>query len=111
MSTFRVTEELHHLITRTALHVGLDASTVIRKTARGIRRGRPVVHFHCAESYYKNPVKVIRVRDFTMPPGIEPEQFRKLLAMRCMEELQKQKITLPTFREVEGVDYIVEDTE
>ncbi len=111
MSTFRVTEELHNLITRTALHVGLDASTVIRKTARGIRRGRPVVLFHVSEMYYKNPGKVIRVRDFSMPPGIDPEQFRKLLAMRCMEELQKTKMHRPQFREVEGVDYIIEETE
>ena len=111
MGSLRVTDDLHQLLRDTAQHVGLDVSDVIRRSARGIMRGRPVVHFNIKETYYKRPGQVIRVRGFTMPPGIEPEDFRRRLAMRCMEELQKQKFTRPTFKEVEGVDYIIEDKE
>ena len=111
MATIRVTEALHQLIKRTARHVGLVDSVVIRKTARGITRGRPVVHFDVSEMYYQNPEKVIRVRDFTMPPGITPEEFRKLLAMRCMEELAKKPMPRPDYPGPKEGGYIIEETE
>jgi hypothetical protein len=97
MGNLRVTPELHQLLRDTAKHTGLDVCGVIRKTAIGIRRGRAVVRFEIPGTYYRKPAEAIRVRDFTMPEGIEPEEFRRLLAMRCMEELRKPAATLPEF--------------
>jgi hypothetical protein len=111
MANLRVTTELHQLLRDTAKRYALDVSEVIRITARGIRNGRPVVHFPVTETYYRNPGEVIRVRDFTMPEGIEPEEFRRLLAMRCMEELQKPRRERKPRPEIEGIDYIVEEQE
>lgn len=97
MSNLRVTPDLHQLLRDTAKHTGLDVSDVIRKTALGIRRGRAVVRFDIPKVYHEKPAEAIRVRDFTIPEGIEPEEFRRLLAMRCMEELNKPAATMPEF--------------
>lgn len=97
MGNLRVTTELHQLLRDTAQHVGLDVSDVIRRTARWIRNGRHVVHFEIQETYYKNPGEVIRCRNFNMPEGIEPEEFRRLLAMRCMEAMNKPAATMPEY--------------
>ena len=111
MGSLRVTPELHQLLRDTAQHVGLDVSDVIRRTARGISKARPVVRFDVAKAYYEKPAEVIRVRDFTTPAGIDPAEFRILLACRCFEELRKPMVEPPTFPEREGVDYILEDNE
>lgn len=107
MSNLRVTPELHQLLRDTAKHTGLDVSDVIRKTALGIRRGRAVVRFEIPETYHRRPAEAIRVRDFTMPEGIEPEEFRRLLAMRCMEELNKPAAAMPEFPSPAEGGYIV----
>lgn len=111
MGSLRVTPELHQLLRDTAKHTGLDVCGVIRKTAIGIRRGRSVVRFEVAKAYYEKPTEAIRVRGFAMPEGIEPEEFRRLLAMRCMEELKKPKVTLPEFPSPAEGGYIVENEE
>lgn len=108
MGNLRITADLHRLLQEAALHNGLDVSDVIRTTARGIQNGRPVVHFPVEKKYYERPGRVIRVRNFSVPDWLGPVEFRRLLAMRCMEELQKVSAKRPKFREVEGVDYIVE---
>lgn len=107
MANLRVTPELHQLLRATADHVGLDVSDVIRRTARWISKGRAVVRCDVEKMYYDKPAEVIRVRGFQMPAGYTPAEFRRLLACRCFEELQKPKVEPPTFPEVEGVDYIV----
>lgn len=111
MGNLRVTADLHQLLRDTAAHTGLDVSDVIRKTALGIRRGRAVVRFEISKAYYRKPGEAIRIRDFTMPEGIEPEEFRRLLAMRCMEELNKPKANRPEFPSPAEGGYIVENEE
>lgn len=107
MGSLRVTPELHQLLRDTAKHTGLDVSDVIRKTALGIQRGRAVVRFEIPEVYHRKPGEAIRVRDFDIPEGVEPEEFRRLLAMRCMEELSKPAATLPEFPGPAEGGYIV----
>jgi hypothetical protein len=109
MGSLRVTPELHQLLRDTATHTGLDVSDVIRKTALGIQRGRAVGRFEVSPAYYEKPAEVSRVRDFATPEGIEPEEFRRLLAMRCMEELKKPAATLPEFPGPAEGGYIVEN--
>jgi hypothetical protein len=111
MGSIRVTPDLHRLLRDTAAHTGLDVSDVIRKTALGIRRGRAVVRCEVPKTYYEKPAEVIRIRDFAMPEGIEPEEFRRLLAMRCMEELNKPKAARPEFPSPAEGGYIVENEE
>ena len=107
MGSLKVTPELHQLVRDTAKHTGLDVCGVIRKTAIGIRRGRSVVRFEIPKVYHQKPTETIRVRDFTIPEGIEPEEFRRLLAMRCMEELNKPKAVLPEFPTPAEGGYII----
>jgi hypothetical protein len=109
MGSLRVTADLHRLLKETASHTKLDVSDVIRRTVRGILNGRPVVRFAIGEMYYRKPAETIRVREFTMPAGIDPEEFRRLLAMRCLEELQKPGREQKPRPEIEGIDYIVEE--
>jgi hypothetical protein len=109
MGSLRVTPELHQLLRDTAQHVGLDVSDVIRRAARGIENGRPVVRFEVSPAYYEKPAEVIRVRGFDMPAGIDPAEFRRLLALRCLEELRKPKRERKHRPEIEGIDYIIED--
>jgi len=111
MGSLRVTPALHQLLRDTAQHVGLDVSDVIRRITRGIQNGRRVVRIEILKTYYEKPAEVIRVRGLNIPAGIDPAEFRRLLACRCMEELQKPKQEPPTFPEREGVDYILEDNE
>lgn len=110
-ATFRVTKELHRLLKQTAKHTGLDVSDIIRRTARGVQRGRAVVQFDITELYYKHPGEVIRVRGFAMPEGVQPETFRRLLAMRCMEELNKRDTRPDLPGPKEGKYIIIEETE
>lgn len=107
MANLRVTAELHNLLRRTAAYTGLDVSDVIRKTALGISRGRAVVHFAVDAMYHEKPTEVLKVRGLELPEGIDPDEFRRLLAMRCMEELSRPKPVPLTFREREGIDYVV----
>lgn len=109
MGSLKVTPSLHCLLQRTSEHVRLPVSDVIRITLRGIVNGRPVVHFPVKDIYYKHPNMALRVREFDLPDWIEPEEFRRLLAMRCMEELRKGMREQKPHPEIEGIDYIVED--
>jgi len=111
MANLRVTPELHQLLRATADHVGLDVSDIIRRTARWINKGRAVVRDEIEKMYYEKPTEVIRVRGFELPAGYTPAEFRRLLACRCFEELQKPKAEPPKFPEREGVDYILESSE
>lgn len=92
-STLRMTEELAELIRRTAATLpGGDKgneSTVVRRTVIGIERGRAVVEREIAESLYKSgPV----VKNFAFGlPKMDPRDFRRLLALRCMEEMEKPR--------------------
>lgn len=110
MSTLRVTAELHRILRETAENAGLDVCDIIRRVARGIMRGRPVVHSNVTEMYYKNPGEVIRVRDFTIPAGTSPEEFRKILAARCLEALEKRQ-PKPDYPGPKEGGYIVEEAE
>ena len=110
MGSLRVTPELHQLLRDTAKHTGLDVSDVIRKTALGIRRGRSVVRFEIPEVYHRKPAETIRIRDFAIPEGIEPEEFRRLLAMRCKEELSKPAAIMPEFPGPAEGGYIITES-
>ena len=84
----RITTALHDLLRQTAAHTALDVSEVIRRTANGIRNNRAVVHFDLQKMYHEKPEMVLKVRGLDMP-DIPAEEFRRLLAFRCLEELSK----------------------
>lgn len=52
-ATLRISRELDRLLKRTAKHANCSETTVIRRTAIGIDRGRPVVEREIENDLYK----------------------------------------------------------
>lgn len=89
MYSVRVTPTLKQLLERTAKHIGADVSFVIRKADRGIRRGRRnVIRRALPETYYSSGSEIIPVRGLEQP-DMPLDEYRKKLALRCLEELRK----------------------
>jgi hypothetical protein len=66
-----------------------------------------VVHFELLEVYHKKPDTVLKIRGLVMPE-IDKQEFRKLLAMRCLEELSKPETIKRTPETPEQAGYILE---
>ena len=89
MYSIRMTPTLKRLLERTAKHIGEDVSFVIRQADRGIRRGRRnVLRRTLPESYYGSGGEIIPVRGLVQP-DMPLDEYRKQLALRCLEELRK----------------------
>ena len=108
MPNIRVTSALHDLLRQTAEHTTLEVSDIIRRTANGIRNNRAVVHFDLQKMYHEKPETVLKVRGLVMPE-IQPDEFRKLLAMRCLEELSKPVSRKRTKDEPAKAGYILDE--
>lgn len=108
MPNIRITSALHDLLKQTAAHRKMDVSEVIRRTANGIRNNRTVVHFELQNMYHEKPETVLKVRGLIMP-DIPPAEFRRLLALRCLEELAKPE-TVKRKQEIpEQCGYILDE--
>lgn len=110
MAQMRVTPELFDLVTRTAEHVGLDVSEVIRSICKSIRRGNVVTQKKIPICVTKGGTKLLSVRGLENPCH-NLEEFRRQLAARCLEELARPRPEpyQPNLRE--GIDYITVDQE
>lgn len=107
-ATLRISRELDELLKRTAKHANCPETTVIRRTAIGIDRGRPVVEREIENVLYKTG-PVVKQFNFALP--VEAGEFRRLLALRCLEELDHKPRIRRSFAEEAGIDYIVEEME
>lgn len=108
----RMTEALRDLITKTAAHVNMTPSDVIRATCVGIRHGRSVIPREIAAEYYESGDQIMTFKGLDFPE-IERNEFRRAIALRCFEALDKpaaRKYTPPAGM-VQGVDYIIAKTE
>ena len=85
--SLHVSKELHQLLKGTAKHAGVEISDVIRRVGNGVRRGQDIPRTDIPESLYKRPSVCITIRNFALPHGVQPEDFRRLLAAHCMQEL------------------------
>ena len=109
IETIRVTPELREVVDKCAKHTGWKVSELCRAVACGIRRGRAVKQIHVDECYTKSGSSIIGVRGgMTLPDMCTERRFRKVLYIRCMEELAKPAHFAPKVEAVAGVDYMVE---
>lgn len=89
-STIRFNDELATLLQKTARHVDKSESDVVRATAVFIRNGKTVEQTDVPETLYKTGGEIVKNFRFSLP-DIPPEEFRRILAARCLIELQKPK--------------------
>jgi|GEM_PF-5610212 integrase len=102
----RVSRELAELVRRTAAHTGLEEATIFRACALYLRRGKRSTK-KIDKMYYSNNRVVKSIRNFTLPVGVTATDFRKTLAGRCLDALNKPSGAMPVRPEQQGVDYIV----
>lgn len=107
VTMLRVTAELRQLVLDCARHCGVAVSDVLRCTAAGIRSGRLVIQKEISDCITKSGVCSLPVRGLMLPADVSAADFRRVLALRCMEELAKPKKGLPVTSLREGVDYIL----
>lgn len=104
--SIRVSPELKRLLDQTAAYRQRSISFILRATAIGICRKRPVIPTAIPETYYNSGPVIIPFRDLSIP--VSPENFRKHLYLRCTEELRKPpENPLPSSPAIPGVDYIL----
>ncbi|WP_176013631.1 hypothetical protein [Victivallis sp. Marseille-Q1083] len=109
-TSLRTTSVLKMLLERTAAHTGSSVSAVIKAATRGIVRGRTVIPRKITKEYYTSGPEIIPVKNLRIP-AIPPEDYRKQLALRCLEELDKPSPELPVFPQREGIDYVVKESD
>jgi hypothetical protein len=107
VNILRVTAELRQLVQDCATHCGVAVSDVLRCSAAGIRSGRLVTQKEIADCMTNAGNFRLPVRGMMLPEGYPLAEFRRVLALRCMEELAKPKKAQPVFQLREGVDYIL----
>lgn len=107
VTMLRVTAELRQLVLDCARHCGVAVSDVLRCTAAGIRSGRLVRQLLIDDCMTSSGEYRLPVRGMVLPEGMALPEFRRVLALRCMEELAKPKKVLPVSPLREGVDYIL----
>ncbi len=108
----KVSPSLDELLRRAAAHRGKSVSEFCRIVRRGILRNRPVVQREIDEVYNQPCLALLRIRNFELPRNCSESEFRRQLALRCLEELGKPADPpAPVFEAVEGKDYIVEAME
>ena len=109
VDTLRVTPELREVVDKCAAHTGLTVSEICRAVACGIRRGRLVKQIQIEECYTNSGTEIIGVRGgVEIPDMCTEKRFRKVLYIRCMEELAKPPKAPLRVVAVLGVDYIAE---
>lgn len=106
-TSIRVSPELKALLEQTARHLGIDVSDVVRAFTIGVANGRPVIQRKLQDVYYKNPCIVMPFRNLRQT-NLTPEEFRRQLALRCMEELSRPAKPQPAPRLIEGIDYVMD---
>lgn len=104
----RMTERLFELIAETAKHVGRTPSEIVRATCVGIIRGRNVIPREISNEYYASGGRIMTFKGITFPE-IERDELRRIIALRCFEELKKEPYNQPVFQAKEGKDYIIEE--
>lgn len=109
IETIRVTPELREVVDKCAAHTGREISEICRAVACGIRRGRFVKQVEIENCYTNSGTEIIGVRGgMEIPDMCTERRFRKVLYLRCMEELAKPAHIAPKVEAVAGVDYTVE---
>ena len=84
--TLRMTPELADLLTRTAAHIHATETAIVLATAAGIRNGRNVIQ----RDLEKCMTKAGSIRkSYRMGLPCPQGEFRRVLALRCYEELEK----------------------
>ena len=114
----RMTSELRELVGKVCDACGLDASTVMVRTARSLEL-RPVLHnsdfAKCVTEHNQENAERVTASGTVMvhwrgqlPMGATPQTFRERLYFKCLEALASHRDT-PKFVTplVEGRDYIV----
>ena len=104
----KLTIELANVLRKAAKHCEITPTEMVRCTAVGIRNERPVIQRDFSECITKCGEVIFPVREFNLPDGIEQKDFRRLLYLRCMEELDKPKRPIPNFAERPGTDYLID---
>ena len=110
IGTIRCTDALKSVVERTAAKYGLPISEVVRCTARRyLHGGKPVTGFPVPKAVTEPGGEFLRIAGgITIPDMCTERHFRKVLYLRCMEELAKPETPRFTPQSVEGVDYVVE---
>lgn len=111
VNILRVTESLRKLVQDTASHCSVSVSDVLRCTAAGVRSGRIVIQKEISDCITKSGACSLPVRGLMLPADVSAADFRRVLALRCLEELAKPKKELPGTSLREGVDYILIEEE
>lgn len=110
MASIRMNHQLAELLAQTSRHLDCSETDIVRATAVFIRRGRAALVGHIAvdEMYYRGGGNIVKRYRVAMPDG-SPEEFRRILAARCLAELAKP--AKPLFRSclVPGRDYLIEE--
>lgn len=107
VNTLRVTAELQQLIANCATHCGVTVSDVLRCTAAGLRSGRPVIQRDFNKRMTNAGNLRLPVRGWALPDGFPLDEFRRVLALRCLEELAKPRAAAPVTHLREGIDYVL----
>lgn len=105
-TTLRMTPELADLLTRTAAHIHATETAIVLAAATGIRNGRNVIQLDLGKCMTKaGSIRKSYRMELPCPQG----EFRRVLALRCYEELKKPvrryRPNIPP-----GVEYIVEES-
>ena len=108
--TIRCTDALKNIVEQTAAKCGISISEVCRCAARGLCRGRrTVTGFEVPKAVTESGDEFLRVEGgITIPDMCKEAHYRKVLYLRCMEELAKPAHVAPRVEAVAGVDYMVE---
>lgn len=98
----RMSDELYLLVLRTAEHVGRKPSEVLQIIVRNYIVNRGVAQFEIRETCYKPGNMVMTVRKVTEPVKADND-FRRYIARRCMEELDKKRSIHRSFAAEAGI--------
>lgn len=113
INNLKVSRGLKALVLMTARRCRIPVSDVLRATARGILNGRPVIQFTIDNRITAAGREQLPIRGLSLPEGVEPAEFRRLLALRCMEELRKPRRAaaqnFPKLRRGLDGDYLLEE--
>lgn len=106
ITSIRVTPEMKSLLDEVARYRNRSVSFILRAVARGIVRRRTVSPIEVPEPYYKSGEVIVPCKELTV--SVPMEEFRRVLYIRCREELMKPpEKPVPAFSAVAGRDYII----
>lgn len=108
VTLLRLSAELRQLVSDCARHCGVTVSDVLRCTAAGMRSGRLVIQKEIPDCMTTPGTFRLPVRGMMLPDEVPLDEFRRVLALRCMEELDKPQKAVPVSALREGIDYIID---